>query len=545
MRTGAELFVACLQEAGIDTVYGLPGEENTDLMLALKRAGMPFVLCRHEQGAAMMASVHGRLTGKPAACLATLGPGATNLVTGVADAALDHVPLLAITGQGSTDRLWGESHQIIDLTALFEPITKYSLTLATADYIPKAVHDALEAAKAARPGAVHLSLPEDVAAARTSAEPLPAAPTIAPATVSPAAFAAVAERIAQASSPMIVAGAGVVRTGSAPALAAFAEGTGLPIATTFMAKGVLPPDHPQTLFTLGQPIEDHVDTALKAADLILAVGFDPVEYPPGQLTCAGDTPLISLSEAEIPPAPGWSVELALFGALDAVIAGVHDALGSTSWSLSAEQSAAQAAMQTALSTPRSAANVGPVAPQDILRHVSDGLAPSDIVLSGVGLHKLWIARHLTPKRPGQVLIPNGLAGMGLALPGAIAAARLEPGVRVMAICGDGDVMMNVQEMETATRLGLDLMVMVWVDGGYGLIVDKQDSAAGEHTDLAFGNPDWSHLARAFGWQHFACDGLSSLPQMLAQAQDATGCRLLTIPVDYKDAGKLSSLDQAA
>ncbi|WP_299374286.1 acetolactate synthase large subunit [uncultured Tateyamaria sp.] len=534
VRSGAQCLVDCLVKAGIRTVFGVPGEETTALMEAITASPIDFVLCRNEQGAAFMASVHGRLTGQPGVCLSTLGPGATNLVTGVADAQLDHVPLIAITGQGARDRLGRMSHQMIDLEALFAPITKLSRTILMPDDIPPSIAEAMRLALEGRPGAVHLCLPEDVAGAETAAVPLPVRqpPQL---RAGAADIADVADQLAAAKRPVLIAGAGVVRAGAADALRRFAEETGIPLATTFMAKGVLPADHPNTLFTVGQSEEDWVDLALRAADLVVLVGFDAVEYPPLALTTQGEVPVCVLDDTTPRADTGLSIAAEAIGDIAPTLTDLHAQLAGRKWDEGPAFAAAREGMRRALSRRLTEADKGPIAPADICRVITDALRPEDTVLSGVGLHKLWIARHVQPRRAGQLIVPNGLAGMGLALPGALAAARLQEEGRVLAVCGDGDVMMNVQEMETITRLGLRLTVMVWVDGGLGLI-DAHQGAGGP--DFPFGNPEWDRLARAFGWTHAAVQGLGDLPDLLAAAQGAEGPTLLSVPVDYETVGHM-------
>ncbi|WP_415922104.1 acetolactate synthase large subunit [Tateyamaria sp. SN6-1] len=533
-KSGAQVLVDCLQAAGIDTVFGVPGEETTALMEALSASDIEFVLCRNEQGAAFMASVHGRLSGQPGVCLATLGPGATNLVTGVADAQLDHVPLIAITGQGGRGRLSRMSHQMIDLEALFAPVTKFSRTLLLPGDIPASFAEAMRLAISGRPGAVHLCLPEDVAAAECDAHPLPVRtpPHI---RAGQDDLHALADQLALAKRPVIVAGAGVVRDGAAEAVRMFAETTGIPVATTFMAKGILPADHDQTLFAVGQSEDDWIDLALQAADLILLVGFDAVEYGPLGLTQRNDVP-VCVVDTDPPRADtGLVIAVEAIGDIGHSLTDIRLRLKGQTWAAVPAFDAARDGMRLALDRQLTQGGTGPVAPTDICRVVTKSLRMEDTVLSGVGMHKLWIARHVQPKRPGQLIVPNGLAGMGLALPGALAAARFQDKGRVLAMCGDGDIMMNVQEMETITRLGARVTVMVWVDGGLGLI-DAHQGEGGPQ--FPFGNPIWDHLASAFGWTHAEARGLSDLPELLDAALGAEGPTLVTVPVDYAAAGHM-------
>ena len=539
--TVADVLVACLEMNGIRTVFGVPGEETTDLMAAITASDLEFILCRHEQSAAFMASVHGRLTGRPAVCLATLGPGATNLLTGVADATLDHVPLIALTGQGSRDRLNKESHQIVDLPALFAPVTKSSRGLVVADEVPQAVAEAVRLAMAEKPGAVHLSLPEDLASASYQAEPV-VAPHIPAVRAVEADLDRAAKVIDRACRPLIVAGHGVIRSGAAAEVRGLAERLGAPVLTTFMAKGTLPPDHPLNLHSLGQPQDDHADKALALADLIVAIGFDPVEYPPVAITPDGLCTVVQISETPPGIDGAWQVEAIVTGALGPNIAALAKrALAGES--LDRRFAAVRDNIRSDLAQAVTQPDADAIAPQDICRLVSDVLSPGDVLLSGVGLHKLWVARNVIPVEPGQVIIPNGLAGMGLALPGAIEAARLRPHGRVFAICGDGDFLMNVQEMETAARLKLPITVMIWEDGGYGLIDEKQAQDGGGADGFAFSNPDWSSLATAFGWDYRDAGDLSALKTALEGASDAERPTLVRVPVDYETAGGMPGTDR--
>jgi len=491
-RCGAVALVEALSAQGVTTIFGVPGEETTALLSAIEDSDIDFVLCRHEQAAAFMASVHGRIIGKPAVCLATLGPGATNLVTGVADAQLDHVPVIALTGQANRGRLKRESHQVVDLEALFAPVTKLSRTLIVADDIPASVAEAVRVCTHEKPGAVHLCLPEDVAAEETSAPIVPMRPL----RFGPPAAKSVSEVAAalkEAKRPVLVAGAGVLRADAVDDVRRFVDQTQIPLVTTFMAKGILPPDHPQMLFSVGQPEDDIIDHALEAADLIVTIGFDPVEYATSKLTFE-NSPVAALSLTAAPVDSGWHMKAEATGDLRQTLTMLSDTLKGTDWPPCPTFTAVRDGMVRHLSRDGGKANDGTVSPHDLCACISRVIRPEDTVLSGVGLHKLWVARDVMAKRAGQIIVPNGLAGMGLALPGAIAAARVQSEGRVLAICGDGDVMMNVQEMETAARLGLRLTVMVWEDGGYGLIDEHQD----HHDPFSFANPVWSKLAHSFG-----------------------------------------------
>jgi acetolactate synthase-1/2/3 large subunit len=531
-KNGADLLVECLEAAGIEVIYGIPGEENTDLMMALEASSIRFVLTRHEQGAAFMASVYGRLTGRPAGCLATLGPGATNLVTGLADATLDHVPLIAITGQASRDRLaLTESHQVVDLDALMAPVTLFTRTVMAGSDIAQTVADALQTARYPKPGAVHISLPEDVAAQPADGSPIePEAVQVDQA--SEKEIQDLARTLRAAEIPLVVAGAGVIRAGAARDVAAFCKAHHLPLATSFMGKGLLEPRDELMLFSMGQPFEDHVDQALEASDCVLALGLDPVEIGPKTLSDGNERTVLAIAEQTPDPDAGWPKQGMVQGRLGETLEALSEALDGKRWALAKPMVRAREAMRDDRGSTIQGGETAPLLPAHVLRAIEDDLKPDDVVLSGVGTHKMFIARLLAAKSPGQVIIPNGLAGMGLALPGAIAAAELRRGGRTLAICGDGDFLMNVQEMETAARLGVAMTVLVWVDGGYGLIEKKQDADRGEHTDLSFGSPDWPSLAKAFGWGHRGVETLADLQAALARTRREITPQLVTLPIDY-------------
>lgn len=529
----AELLVTSLQQAGVTTAYGVPGEENTHLMKALENSSIDVVLTRHEQAAAFMASVHARLTQKPAMCFATLGPGATNLVTGVADAHLDQVPMIVVTGQGARSRLaLQESHQLIDLDALFEPVTKFSRTLMQEAEVGGLVAEALRLAQDPHPGAVHLSLPEDLAEQEACQKPF-SLPEVTVTTPAPKALGRAIEVLSKAKRPLVVAGNGVVRAGAEADLIKFIETTNIPLATTFMAKGLLPADHPLHLHCVGQPFEDHVDEVIETRDLVIAVGFDPVELPPSAITNDGEIPVLHIGALSAALEHGWDICADVHGDVGQSLRGVTAAMKGHVWPEDAQVQSVVYRIAQQRRREHGASADGALHPADVLRVVEGKLERDGLVLSGVGTHKMEIARYLAAQQSKQVIIPNGLAGMGLALPGAIAAARLGRHGRVFAICGDGDFLMNVQDMETAHRLGLSLTVILWEDSGYGLIKAKQRADTGSHTELSFGNPDWSALATSFGWKHVAATSIDKLDEALED--HTTGLTLVTLPIDYSDA----------
>ncbi|MEM6304413.1 MAG: thiamine pyrophosphate-binding protein [Pseudomonadota bacterium] len=537
-KTGAQALIETLQVSGVGTIFGVPGEETTDLMRAIEASGIEFVLCRHEQSAAFMASVHAKLTGEVGVCLSTLGPGATNLVTGVADAHLDGAALLAISGQGSRDRLKRMSHQMIDLEALFAPITKMSRTIMNPGDVSKTVFEALRLALEDRRGAVHISLPEDVASAETEAD-LPAPEPACPAVFDSSGLDKVAQLINQATAPVVLAGERIVSAQQADALRRFAERANLPLATSFMAKGILPRDHNLTLYTVGQPEDDHADKAIQKSDLVIFVGFDPVEFSPERFCSDGEVISVVIDTVAPRLDAGWQIAAQVIGDMRASLGYLGEALSSHTFDRAEEMpkiAETLLAYERAVLSQPSQKGFHPV---QLCHEVSEILTAEDTVLSGVGLHKLWIARHLHPRVAGQLIIPNGLAGMGLALPGSVAAARCRPEGRVFVLCGDGDFMMNVQDMATAADEEVPLTVLLWADQGFGLI-DEHQGAQGP--DFGFTNPNWEQLAKSFGWIFTHATSRTDLAQALKLSSKQP--HLILAPVDYESAGGMPALAAA-
>jgi acetolactate synthase I/II/III large subunit len=532
----SDLLVKCLENEGVEYIFGVPGEENANFMLSLEDSKqIRFVLTRHEQGAAFMAEIYGRLTGNPAGCLGTLGPGATNLITGVADANMDRAPLIALTGQGSTNRLHKESHQIMDVVGMFEEVTKWNTSIYHADTIPEIVRKAVRVCRSEKPGAVHIELPEDVAKHETEASPMQVHRFRRPGPddkITDQAF----ELLRNAKRPVILAGNGTIRKRASKQLRLFCEATGIGVLSTFMGKGCVDMDADYCLFTIGLGNKDFPTLAIDDADLVITMGFDMVEYHPHLWNPHSDKCII---HADFLPAEideHYNPQVELVGDLAHTLWMFNERVrqhGLPQFDL-ARQRELRAQMLDEFSAHADDDVSGPVRPQKILWDVRQVMGPHDIVLSDVGAHKMWIARHYQCHEPNTCLIPNGFCSMAQAFPGAIAAHLVHPDRRILAICGDGGFMMNVQEMETAQRLGSKIVVMVWEDGGYGLISWKQDNEFARHTDLSFGNPDWLQLASAFGWHGHVVERSRDLQDTLEQAFGESGPSLVVVPVDYRE-----------
>jgi len=532
----SDLFVKCLETEGIEYIFGVPGEENADFMMSVEESDqVRFILTRHEQGAAFMAEIYGRLTGNPAGCLGTLGPGATNLITGVADGNMDRAPMLVLTGQGATNRLHKESHQVMDVVAMFEPVTKWAETIRHPDTIPEVIRKAVRLARTEKPGAVHIELAEDLAKLDTPATPIPprrfrrAVPDD---KIVNAAFA----MLQQAKKPVILAGNGCIRRRASKQLRLLCEKTGIGVISTFMAKGAVDMDSDYSLYTVGLGSKDRMNLVIDEADLVITLGFDMVEYHPRLWNPYKDKTII---HADFLPAEideYYHPEVEVVGDLAHFLWMMNeraDAAGDLGFELEGQREA-RAAMAADLAEYSNDDQTGSIRPQKALWDARQVLGPDDILLSDVGAHKMWIARHYHCHEPNTCLIPNGFCSMGFALPGAIAAALVHPDRRILGIAGDAGFLMNVQEMETARRLDCNMVMMVWEDKEYGLIAWKQFNEFGRHTDLAFDNPDWMQLASAFGWHGHLCADSAELQSTLEAAFGEQGPSLVVIPIDYRE-----------
>ncbi len=539
MAKASDVFVKCLEAEGVKRVFGVPGEENADLMLSLQESSIEFVLTRHEQGAAFMAEVHGRLTGEVGVCLGTLGPGSTNLMTGVADGNMDRAPVLVITGQAAITRQHKESHQVMNVVDMFRPITKWSTAVLSPDNIPEIVRKAVKLATTEKPGAVHIELAEDIAGQETDAAPLPVVSTRRPAPDAIALDDAWAA-IGRAKRPLIIAGNGAIRTRASAALRDFCDLTGIGVLMTFMAKGAVDLNDPHCLFTIGMGQRDFPIPVVENADLILTIGYDMVEYPPENWNGDGSQTIVHIDFLPAEVDSHYVPQIEVIGDLALAIQGLtaRAKAADFAFDLSAQR-ALRETMQKEFAECRDDCGGAPIRPQKVISDVREVLAPDDILICGVGAHKMWVARNYQAHAPGTCLISNGFCSMGMPLPGVISAALSCPDCRALGLAGDGDFLMNVQEMETARRLNANVTMMIWEDHGYGLIEWKQQQEFGTHTDLRFGNPDWLLLAQSFGWHGQRCENAATLKDQLQTALDHDGPSLIVVPIDYDENMKLT------
>ena len=527
-RKASDVFVECLEAEGVTHVFGIPGEETLDLNQSLADSSVEFVPVRHEQGGAYMADVYGRLTGRAGVCLGTLGPGALNLVTAVADAYLDRAPLVALTGQGDLERMHKESHQYVDLLRVMRPITKWNARLSDAAIIPEVVRKAFKLAEAEKPGATHIELPEDVMEAELDAEPLPRRKPVQP---EPAAreLLKAADLVRGALNPVALAGNGVVRGGAAPALREFCRATGIPVAETFMGKGLLSPEDPHGLGSVGLQSGDYKMAGFEEADVVLAIGYDLVEHAPKHWNPGRDKTIVCIDSMPAEVDEYFIPEVELVGDIYHILTRLSEECrhvphpGGSSRLREVVRGRFEAAKDD---------DEFPMHPPRVLYEMRKALGREDILVSDVGLHKLWIGRTFPAFEPNTVLIANGLAGMGFAVPAAIAAKLVHPDRKVVAISGDGGFLMNSQELETAMRLRTAFVNIVWENGQYGSIVWKQEARFGRHFGTDFSNPDFVRLAESFGLPAWRCESVADYRERLREALALDVPSLIAIPIDY-------------
>ncbi len=529
MKT-SELFVKCLENEGVEYIFGIPGEENIDVMDALLGSSVKFITTRHEQGAAFMADVYGRLTGKAGVCLATLGPGATNLVTGFADANMDRAPIVGIAGQGATTRMHKESHQVLDLVNLFEPISKYSTQIYEPEIVPEVVRKAFKAAQSEKPGGSFISFPENIAGMEVEGkQPLKVQSPKSP--VAPQEkLQQAAELIGEAKFPIVMAGNGVIRSRAGGNLVTFAEKLNIPVATTFMAKGVIPRSHPLSLGTVGLQARDFVACGFDRADLVVCVGYDMVEYHPHLWHPEKNKKIIHIDQSAAEVDEHYILEAGVIGDIGSSLDNIA-AMATPK----AEYHAGVLRETIANEFQEHADDTGfPVKPQKIIWDLRQVLAPEDIVISDVGAHKMWMARMYQAERPNTCIISNGFASMGIGVPGAIAAKLVYPERNVVTVTGDAGFLMNSQEIETALRLGAAIVILVWTDSEYGLIKWHQLRHFGRESHINFSNPDFVKYAESFGAKGYKVSSTDELVPVLKQAIADNTVVIVDCPVDYSE-----------
>jgi len=527
----AQLLVSCLESEGVRFAFGIPGEENLELMDALRGSSVQFILARHEGAAAFMADVYGRLSGRAGVCLATLGPGATNLVTGVADAFLDRAPLVAITAQANLSKIHRESHQYVDILQLFSRITKWNARVESPDVVPEILRKAFKLSEAEKPGATHVELPENVAEDEAGAnqKPLPREPVSAP-TPARAGVEQAARLIEEAVRPIILAGNGVIRNGASSELTQLAEHLRIPVVTTVMGKGAIPWTSPMSLLTIGILPRDHELAGLNDCDLIICVGYDFVEYDPRSWNPRGDRRIIHVDALPAEISANYLPAVEVLGEIRESLQALAQRIRKTR--PPARLGPTHDAILKALESELGAHSENLLNPRRVLWDLREILEPDDLLISDVGAHKLWLSRFFRVAKPKTIVISNGLSPMGIALPGGIAAKLLDPDRRVVTLSGDGGFLMSVHELETAKRERAATVNLVFRDGGLGSIRWKQMAKFKRTVGTDFGNPDLTDLAKAFGLRGFRVEHPRELRSVLEEAMESKDSCLVDIPVDY-------------
>ncbi len=550
----SDLFIRCLESEGVEYIFGLPGEETNDLMFSLANSQIKFILVRHEQGAAFMADVYGRLTQKVGVCLSTLGPGATNLITGVASANMDRSPILAITGQTDSNLRHKESHQNMDVVSIFKPITKWRWSIHNADVIAEIVRRAFKISIEEKAGAVHLELPEDIAKGKSDIKPIIKPHRTLRSRPSHSLIKNAVKMIFSAKMPVILVGNGCIRGSASSHIRKFVERTGIFSMNTFMAKGVISDKSERHLQTIGIKEADHALIALREADLVIAIGYDLVEYSPKNWNRNLDKKIIHIdftpSEVETYYPPNIEIAADIGYTVDAILLELNKAKVKVEKQKKIKTNNTQNSIDIPyFEIPDLFRKIKkqiteriekfkddfayPIKPTKLVIDVRNILDDNDIVISDVGVHKLWIAKTYNTYIPNTCLITNGFCSMGFALPGGIAAQLVRPNQKIVVMCGDGAFLMNIQELETAVRLQLPIIVIIWCDSEYGMISLKQIDEFGKSVFTRFNNPDFVTLAKSFGAIGYYVKSTEEFSKTLKKAKESTSVPvIIAIDVDY-------------
>lgn len=533
----SDLVVKCLEAEGVRYVFGLPGEEIEDLLFSLEKSLIQFIPTRHEQGASFMADVYGRLTGKAGVCLSTLGPGATNLITGIADAQLDKSPVVAITGQASSQRLHKESHQYLDIVNMFRPMVKWNTSITNPKIIPEVVRKAFKLAEMEKPGATHFELSEDIAKLEVQADPIKPERLRRPAPDYKALQRAV-DLLKEARYPLIIAGNGAIRKLASKHLREFVRRTHTPVVSTFMGKGATSDKDSYSLFSMGLKAKDFVICGIQRADLIITIGYDIAEYDPEIWNERKDKKIIHIDFLPAEVYDHYQTEVEI----------VCD-ISATLWELNKRVEEERISFDATWYLPLRKAILNDIKSYEIqndcltvpgtlniLRRI---MGDTDVLISDVGSHKIWIARNFPTYEPNSCIISNGLASMGIALPGGIAAKLAHPGKRIVTAMGDGGFLMNSQEIETAKRLGLGFTMIVFNDNNYGLITWKQEAHSGRVFGTNISNPDFKKYGESFGIKAYTARNKVELEKFLKEAINGEELSLVEVVIDSSENIKLT------
>ncbi|MFT6793408.1 MAG: acetolactate synthase-1/2/3 large subunit [Rubritalea sp.] len=525
----SDLMVKALEAEGVDYIFGIPGEENLDLLESLRKSSIKLILTRHEQGAGFMAATYGRLTGKVGVCLSTLGPGATNLVTPAAYAQLGAMPILMITGQKPIKTSKQGRFQVIDVVDMMRPITKYTTQVVSGDRIPSIVREAFRLASEERPGAVHIELPEDIANEQTSAPLLKPSVVRRPIAEYKAINAAV-EMIEAAKSPVLMIGAGANRKLTSKMLREFVDKTGIPFITTQMGKGVLDETGDKFMGNTALSAGDFVHRVIARADLIINVGHDVVEKPPFFMEDNGQQVIhINFQTAAVDPV--YFPQLEVVGDIANSIWQINEAIDAKcTWELDFYSDVNKAYTEHRNEAEND--NRFPVLPERVVKAVRCAIPKNGIVTLDNGIYKIWFARNYPAVMRNTLLLDNALATMGAGLPSAMAAKLVYPDRPVITVCGDGGFMMNSQEVETAVRLSLHIVIIILRDDAYGMIQWKQSDMGFDNYGLDYGNPDFVKYIESYGGKGWRIDAAHKLQSQIEACLAQPAVHLIDVPVDY-------------
>ena len=539
----SDLFVKCLEAENVKYIFGIPGEETSDLMISISESEtIKFVLVRHEQAAAFMADVYGRLTNEVGVCLATLGPGATNLTTGVASANMDRSPILAITGQTEITQMHKESHQNMDPVTMFTPITKWTWSIRDADSIPEILRRAFKIATEEKKGATHLDLPVDVAKTKSYLKPLHNKKSSISCPTSSMLHDAT-KLILTSTAPVILVGNGCIRNNASDVIRGLAELTGIYSMNTFMGKGVISDASPAHLGTIGIKESDYALHALKLADVVISIGYDLVEYSPKNWNGSNLKKIIHIDSTSAEVDNYYNPDIEISGDLELTISLLINSIRKSQNEIRINSIDKQKIDHAKTKFRRIKKEVDwrieqfkddeayPIKPEKLIYEVRNALSSDDILISDVGAHKLWIAKIFKAFSPNTCIISNGFCSMGFALPGAVGAQLACPARKVVAMCGDGGFLMNVQELATAVQLQLPIIIVVWCDSDLGVISTKQRLEFGKSVFTNFSNPDFVKLAESFGAKGYKITSTSEFSSILKETIKSSSRTPVVIAID--------------
>ncbi len=532
----SQFLVKCLENEGVEYIFGIPGEENIRILDALLDSKIKFIPVRHEQGASFMADTYGRLTGKAGVCLATLGPGAINLLLGAANAQLDSHPLVALVAQGGVNRSYKESHQIVDLDTMFRPISKWNGTIVVPEATPEIVRKAFKVAQSERPGTTVIILPEDVAEEKITA-PLIPINTVRDSAPSESQLERALKVIHAAKAPIIIAGPGVCRDRATEALVQFSEKTKIPVATTFLAKGAFPDNHAHSLGTIGFMRHDYSNFGFDQSDTVLAVGYDLIEYAPQKWNPKGDKKIIHIHKLPAEVDSHYHLEVGIQGGISTTLDALADRIKPLERCPAVDAQVRKLQREEFEAGQRD--HAFPLKPQRIVADIRAAMGEKDIVLADTGAAKMWMARLYPTFQPETCLISNGLATMAFSLPGALGAKLAHPDRKVLASMGDGAYLMNSQEIETAMREKISFVILIWVDEHYGLIKWKQELELGREAFVKFTNPDFVKQAESYGAKGYQIKAAEELLPTLKRALAEDTVSIIACPVDYSENTRLT------